>query len=100
MLTYLSKTSTTMEISLVNRNQHKLLQSYFLKVENLIRYMHEILLIKQPEMYIYTQEGMFVSQIQLTWRKYDATEMAHGIFYVCHNAVINEQIKCINKCLM
>ena len=40
---------------------------------------------------------MFVSQIQLTWGKYGATKMAHGIFYVCHKAVVNEQIKCIKQ---
>ena len=58
-----------MEVILVNRKQHKLLQRYFHKVKNLIKYMYETMLVMQPVMYIYTQEGMHVSQIQLTWEK-------------------------------
>ena len=58
-----------MDVILVNRKQHKLLQCYFHKVKNLIQYMYETMLIMQPIMYIYTQEGMHVSQIQLTWKK-------------------------------
>ena len=55
-----------MEVILVNRKQHKLLQSYLHKVKNLIKYMYETILVMKPVMYIYTQEGMHVSQIQLT----------------------------------
>ena len=86
-----------MDVILVNRKQHKLLQSYLHKVKNLIKYMYDTMLIMQPVMYIYTQEGMHVSQIQLTWKKHGATTMAHGIFYVCHNTYIDEQVKCIKQ---
>ena len=86
-----------MEVLLVNRKQHKLLQSYLLKVNNLIKYMYETMLVMQPVMYIYTQEGMHVSQIQLTWKSHGVNTMAHGIFYVCHNTYIDEQIKCIKE---
>ena len=86
-----------MEVLLVNRKQHKHLQSYLHKVKNLIKYMYETMLVMQPVMYIYTQEGMHVSQIQLTWKKHGANTMAHGIFYVCHNTCIDEQIKCIKQ---
>ena len=79
-----------MEVILVNRKQHKLLQHYCHKVKNLIKYMYETMLVMQPIMYIYTQEGMHVSQIQLTWKKHGAYTMAHGIFYVCHNTCIDE----------
>ena len=86
-----------MEVLLVNRKQHKLLQNYLHKVKNLIKYMYETMLVMQPIMYIYTQEGMHVSQIQLTWKKHGANTMAHGIFYVCHNTCIDEQVKCIKQ---
>ena len=86
-----------MDVILVNRKQHKLLQHYFHKVKNLIQYMYETMLIMQPVMYIYTQEGMHVSQIQLTWKKHGANTMSHGIFYVCHNTCIDAQIKCIKQ---
>ena len=59
--------------------------------------MYGTMLVMQPVMYIYTQEGMHVSQIQLTWKKHGANTMAHGIFYVCHNTCIDEQIKCIKQ---
>ena len=98
-----------MEVLLVNR-KHKFLQSYLCKVNNLIKYMYETMLVMQPAMYIYTQVGMHVSQIQLTWKKHGAhgifyvchntcidEQMAHGIFYVCHNTCIDEQIKCIKQ---
>ena len=55
------------------------------------------MLVMQPVMYIYTQEGMHVSQIQLTWKRHGANTIAHGIFYVCHNKCIDEQIKCIKQ---
>ena len=86
-----------MEVLLLNRKQHKLLQSYLLKVDSLIKYMYETMLVMQPVMYIYTQEGMHMSQIQLTWKRHGANTMAHGIFYVCHNTFIDEQIKCIKQ---
>ena len=38
-----------------------------------------------------------MSQIQLTWEKHGVNTMAHGIFYVCHNTCIDEQIKCIKQ---
>ena len=86
-----------MEVLLVNRTQHKLCQRYLHKVNNLIKYMYETLLVMQPVMYIYTQEGMYVSQIQLTWKRLGDNTMSHGIFYVCHNTFIDEQIKCIKQ---
>ena len=86
-----------MEVLLVNRKQHKLLQSYLCKVNNLIKYMYETMLVMQLVMYIYTQEGMHMSQIQLTWKKHGTNTMVHGIFYVCHNTCMDEQIKCIKQ---
>ena len=74
MLTYSFKQIIVMEVLLVNRQQYKLLQSYLHKVNNLIKYMYETMLVMQPVMYIYTQEGMHVSQIQLTWKR-------HGVKY-------------------
>ena len=91
MLTYLFKQIISIwRCLLVNRKQHKLLQSYLLKVNHLIKYMYETMLVMQPVMFFYTQEGMHVSQIQLTWKKHGADTMAHGIFYVCHNTFVDE----------
>ena len=76
-----------MDVILVNRKRHKLLQSYLHKVKNLIQYMYDTMLIMQPIMYIYTQEGMHVSQIQLTWKK------TWGFYYV------SWYILCMSQCL-
>ena len=89
-----------MEVLLVNRKQHKLLQSYLHKVNNLIEFVYETMLVMQPVMYIYTQEGMHVSQIQLSWKRHGANTMAHGIFYVCHNTCMMNKLNALNKCLM
>ena len=86
-----------MDVILVNRKRLKLLQSYLHKVKNLIQYMYDTILIMQPIMYIYTQEGMHVSQIQLTWKKHGASTMSHGIFYICQKACIDTQITCIKQ---
>ena len=86
-----------MEVQLVNRPMYEHTKRYLHKVKNLIKYMYDTMLVMQPVMYIYTQEGMHVSQIQLTWKKHGANNMAHGIFYVCHNTYIDEQVKCIKQ---
>ena len=86
-----------MDVLLVNRKHHKHLQRYLHKVNDLIKYMYDTMLVMQPVMYIYTQEGMHVSQIELTWRRHCANTMAHGIFYVCYNTCIDEQIQCIKQ---
>ena len=59
--------------------------------------MYDNILLHQPEMYVYTQEGMYVTQIQLTWKISGADTMAHGIFYVCNNDFIDTQIKLIKQ---
>ena len=86
-----------MEVQLVNRYAYKLTKRYLHKVKKLIGYMYEVMLLMQPEMYIYTQEGMQVSQIQLTWKSHGADTMAHGIFYGCNNDFIDKQIICIKQ---
>ena len=86
-----------MDVQLVNRPMYELTKRYLHKVTNLIAYMYEAMLLMQPEMYIYTQEGMYVSQIQLIWKNHDIGTMSHIRFYVCNNTVINKQIKCIKQ---
>ena len=86
-----------MDVQLVNRPMYELTKRYLHKVTKLIAYMYEAMILMQPEMYIYTQEGMYVSQIQLTWKNHGIGTMSHIIFYICNNAVVNEQIHCIKQ---
>ena len=92
-----------MEVLLVNRKQHKLLQSYLHKVNNLIKYMYETMLVMQPVMYIYTQEGMHVSQIQLTWKLGKDMVlilwlMVYFMYVIIH--ALMGKLNALNKCLM
>ena len=61
-----------MNVQTVNVNNHKIRREYPAKVNSLINYMYDTMLIMQPEMYIYTQKGMHWTQIQLAWRSYAA----------------------------
>ena len=89
-----------MDVLLVNRKHHKLLQSYLHKVNNLIKYMYETMLVMQPVMYIYTQGGMHVSQIQLTWKNMVLILWLMVYFmYVIIHALMNK-LNALNKCLM
>ena len=54
-----------MDIHLVNTSQYKMINQYMQKVKKLIVYMHDVIFIMQPEMYLYTQEGMYTSQIEI-----------------------------------
>ena len=84
-----------MNVQTVNVNNHKIRREYPAKVKGLINYMHDTMLIMQPEMYIYTQKGMHWTQIQLAWRSYAAESLSHGIFYLLNNSSIDNQITCI-----
>ena len=64
-------------------------------MKKLISYMHDVIFIMQPEMYLYTQEGMHASQIEIIWRRHAADKMSHGIYYLINNESINHQILCI-----
>ena len=58
-----------MDIHIVNTYQYKMINQYMQKVKKLISYMHDVIFIMQPEMYLYTQEGMHTSQIEIIWRR-------------------------------
>ena len=72
-------------------------QLYLTKVRELISYMHQVILIMQPEMYINTYEGTFVSQIYLMWKCQGFDSLAHGNFYICNNAFVDKQITCVKR---
>ena len=61
-----------MDVHIIPKNDYKLTKEYLEKVQKLINYMYDTMLIMQPEMYIYTQKGIHWTQIQLIWRSYEA----------------------------
>ena len=79
----------------VNTYQYKMINLYMQKVKKLISYMHDVIFIMQPEMYLYTQEGMHASQIEIIWRRHAADKMSHRIYNLINNESINHQILCI-----
>ena len=84
-----------MDIHIVNTYQYKMINQHMQKVKKLISYMHDVIFIMQSEMYLYTQEGMHTSQIEIIWRRLVADKMSHGIYYLINNESINHQILCI-----
>ena len=84
-----------MNIHIVNTYQYKIINLSMQKVKKLISYMHDVIFIMQPEMYVYTQEGMHASQMEIIWRRHVADIMSHGIYYLINNESINHQILCI-----
>ena len=84
-----------MDIHIVNTYQYKMINQYMQKVKKLISFMHDVIFIMQPEMYLYTQECMHNSQIEIIWRRHATDKMSHGIYYLINNKSINHQIICI-----
>ena len=60
-----------MEVLLVNRKHHKLLQNYLRKVNNLIKYMYEtMLVIATCNVYLHPRGNAFVTNsvdLEKTW---------------------------------
>ena len=84
-----------MNVHIVNPYQYSMINKYMQKVKKLISYVHDVIFIMQPEMYLYTQKGMHTSQIEIIWRRHAIDNMAHGIYYLINNESINHQILCI-----
>ena len=74
-----------MYVHIIPKNNYKLTKEYLEKVQKLINYMHDTMLIMQPEMYIYTQKGIHWTQIQLIWRSCEAESLSHGKFYLLND---------------
>ena len=81
-----------MDIHIVNTSQYKMINQYMQNMKKLIAYMHDVIFIMQPEMYLYTEEGMYTSQIEIIWSRHAADKMSHGIYYLINNKSINHQI--------
>ena len=86
-----------MSVHIVNTYQYRMTNRYIQKVKKLISYMHDVIFIMQPEMYLYTQEGMHKSQIEIIWRRHATDKMSHGIYYLVNNESINHQLICIKN---
>ena len=84
-----------MNVHIVNTYQYRMINRYIKTVKKLISYMYDVIYIMQPEMYLYTQEGMHRSQIEIIWRRHATDKMSHGIYYLINNDSINHQILCI-----
>ena len=84
-----------MDVHIVNTYKYRMTNRYIQKVKKFISYMHDVIFIIQPEMYLYTQEGMHKSQIEIIWRRHTTDKMSHGIYYLFNNESINHQIICI-----
>ena len=84
-----------MSVQIVNTDQYRMTNRYIQKVKKLISYMYDVIFIMQPEMYLYTQEGMHTSQIEIIWRRHATDKMSYGIYYLINNESINCQIICI-----
>ena len=84
-----------MNVHIVNTYQYRMINRYIQKVKKLISYMHDVIFIMQPEMYLYIQEGMHTSQIEIIWRRHATNKMSHGIYYLVNNETINHQLICM-----